>query len=527
MRFRLAALALLVSLAGFAAKQFDGERWWAHVQYLADDNMQGRGTGTAGYLKAAQFVAAEFERAGLTAAGTDGYFQTVKFRSRLVTDAGTSVAIEREGKDVPLTIGDDILVSARAETPPTVDAPLVFAGYGLTIPEAKYDDFAGLDVKGKIVVYLAGAPSNISGALAAHFQSGGERNKNLQRLGAIGTLTIGNPAHADLPWSRIASSRAIAAMSFEDSALNDMSGIHIALTANPASADKILAGSGHTFGDILEADALAKPLPHFEIPGTLHAKVHAETAHVESPNVVAKLEGSDKKLKDEYVVFSAHLDHLGIGPAINGDSIYNGAMDNAAGVAAMLDVAAALREKGVKPKRSILFVAVCGEEKGLLGSRYFAAHPTVGAKQIVADINTDMFLPLFPLNILTVYGLAESTLGDDIQAAAKAVGAKVQPDPEPRRNVFIRSDQYSFIRQGIPALSMKVGYEPGSPQEKIAKAWLTERYHAPSDDLNQPVDKTAAGKFDRLVAKLLVRVADEKQRPAWKPDSFFRRFAAE
>jgi Zn-dependent M28 family amino/carboxypeptidase len=249
-----------------------------------------------------------------------------------------------------------------------------------------------------------------------------------------------------------------------------------------------------------------------------------ETKDAMSPNVVAKLEGSDPKLKDEYVVFSAHLDHIGIGAPVNGDSLYNGAMDNASGVAAMLDVAASLREKHARPKRSVLFVAVCGEEKGLLGSRFFAAHPTVEVKQIVADINTDMFLPLIPLKLLTVYGLDESTLGDDIRTAAKSLGIRIQTDPEPQRNVFIRSDQYSFIRRGIPSLSMKIGAEPGSPEEKIMKSWLSERYHAPSDDLNQPVDKAAAGRFDHLIESLLLRIADERQRPEWRPNSFFRRF---
>ena len=193
----------------------------------------------------------------------------------------------------------------------------------------------------------------------------------------------------------------------------------------------------------------------------------------------------------------------------------------------MLDIAATLHEKNARPKRSLLFVAVCGEEKGLLGSNFFAAHPTVDAKHIVADINSDMFLPLFPLKILTVYGLAESTLGDDVVEVAKSLGIKVQPDQEPQRNVFIRSDQYSFIRRGVPSLAMKLGYEPGSPEEKTVKTWLAERYHAPSDDLDQPVDKAAAGKFDRLVAALMMRIANDKQRPEWKSNSFFKRFATE
>jgi Peptidase family M28 len=521
----MAALSLFLVI-GFAA-EFDGERWWSHVKFLADDRMEGRETGSRGYMEAARYVAAEFERAGLAPAGVQGYLQPIKFHSRKMIDAGTSLEIERNGKREALKIGDDAVVSSRVEAAPVVDAPMVFAGYGLTIPESNYDDFAGLDVKGKIIVYLAGAPPNVSGALGAHYQSAGERTANLRRLGAVGTINIANPAHMDLPWSRIASSRVIPAMVLDDPALDDSRGIQLSVSVNPASADKVLAGSGHSFNEIVTAANNHQPLPHFAIPATLHAKARMEKRDLESPNVVAKLEGSDPRLKDEYVVFSAHLDHIGIGAPINGDSIYNGAMDNASGVAAMLDVAASLHEKNARPKRSLLFVAVCGEEKGLLGSRYFAAHPTVDAKQIVADINTDMFLPLFPLKILTVYGLDESTLGDDITAVAKSLGVRVQPDPEPLRNVFIRSDQYSFIRRGVPSLAMKVGFEPGSPEAKIAKTWLTERYHAPSDDLNQPVDKEAAGKFDRIVAQLMMRVADEKQRPGWKAGSFFRRFAAE
>lgn len=524
MRITWPALCLLVPLAAAPVlRPFDGQRWWTHVKYLADDDMQGRETGSKGYLEAAAYVAAEFERAGLGPAGTDRYFQSIRFQSRKMIDDGTSVSIERQGSSENLKIGDDAIVSARVMAPSSLDAAMVFAGYGLSIPEAKYDDFAGLDVKGKIVVYLAGAPANVPGALAAHYQSTEERVANLRKLGAVGTISMANPAHMDLPWSRISSSRVIPAMILLDPTL-ETQGTWLAVTVNPASADNVLAGSGHDFQQIVAAANSGQPLPHFPIVGTLRVKTQVETKDVVSPNVVGKFEGSDPKLKDQYVVFSAHLDHLGIGAPINGDAIYNGAMDNASGVAAMLDVAASLGEKNAKPKRSILFVAVCAEEKGLLGSRYFAAHPTVEAKQIVADINTDMFLPLFPLKLLTVYGLDESSLGDDIRAVAKSLGIRVQPDPEPQRNVFIRSDQYSFIRRGIPALTMKVGYQKGSPEEKIAKTWLAERYHAPSDDINQPVDKIAAGKFDRLVASLLMRVADQKQKPEWRADSFFRRF---
>lgn len=246
---------------------------------------------------------------------------------------------------------------------------------------------------------------------------------------------------------------------------------------------------------------------------------------LESPNVAGLLPGSSGKLKDEYVILSAHLDHLGIGRPVNGDNIYNGAMDDASGIATVLEVARILKKAGARPKRSILFLAVTAEEKGELGSRYFATHPTVPANRIVADINLDMFLPLYALRYLEVQGLEESTLGETVRAAAKELDVEVQPDNEPEQNRFVRSDQYSFIRRGIPALAFKFGYAAGSQDEKIRKDWVGSRYHRPSDDLNQTVDREAAAKFERIILGLVERVADAPGRPQWHKDSFFRRFA--
>ena len=245
-------------------------------------------------------------------------------------------------------------------------------------------------------------------------------------------------------------------------------------------------------------------------------------SQVESQNVVGVLEGSDPKLKGEYVVFSAHLDHVGVGEPINGDKIYNGAMDDASGVASLIEIANMMKK--TKPKRSVLFLTVTGEEKGLLGSRYFSVNPTVPKQNIVADINMDMFLPLFPLRYLEVQGLAESTLGKDIRDICEKAGVAVQADKEPDRNLFIRSDQYSFIKQGVPALAFKFGYADGSAEEKTAKDWLKNRYHAPSDDLDQPVDKEAAAQFNRILLELGTKVANAKDRPKWNENSFFKRF---
>ena len=216
---------------------------------------------------------------------------------------------------------------------------------------------------------------------------------------------------------------------------------------------------------------------------------------------------------------------FGIGVPVNGDKIYNGAMDNSSGSSALIDVASAIEKAEIKPKRSLLFVFVTGEEKGELGSIYFAARPTVDRKAIVADINIDMFLPLVPLKTLTAYGLKESTLGNVLEKVAHEQGVSVQPDPQPQRSVFTRSDQYSFVKQGVPSIMFDVAFPGG--EEKIEQEWLRNRYHAPSDDLNQPVNKATAGKYEDVLSAFLLAVADAPQRPAWKPDSFFRRFAGE
>jgi Zn-dependent M28 family amino/carboxypeptidase len=524
-----AAAVLVVGLAasgGGAAVLPDGNSWWAHVEALANDGMEGRNTGSAGHKRAAIYVAGVFEKAGLEPAGTDGYIQPVKFKTRTIVESSSSLALVRGEKREPLALGDDANISLRSDAAAAVDAPLVFIGYGLRVPEMSFDDLAGQDLKGKVVVYLAGSPSTIPGPLRAHYQSAGERWAALKSAGAIGTISIANPKSMDIPWARSTLARLQTSMALADPALDDAAGQQLSVVMNPAHADKLLAGSGHTFAELLALADAGKPLPRFPLPARIAAKVAVDRGEVESQNVAGILRGSDPRRRGEFVVVSAHLDHLGIGEPINGDRIYNGAMDNASGVAAILEVATGLHESNVRPETSIVFLAVTGEEKGELGSRYFAAHPTVPASAIVANVNTDMFLPLFPLKELMVLGLDESDLGVDVRAVAKDLGLGIQADPEPQRNRFIRSDQYSFIKAGIPALAMKVGYEANSPEAEIARKWTAERYHAPSDDLNQPVDRAAAGRFVEVVRNLAVRIANRTDRPKWNASSFFKRFAS-
>ena len=517
--------AFIVSLVGsLIGSPPDGARWWSYVEFLASDKLEGRNTGSVGHRKAAEYVAAEFERDGFKPAGVEGYIQPVKFKTLQLDESQCTLALVRSGVEKRITLGEEAMIGARVDPAPSVEAKLVFVGYGLRAPEIGYDDFTGLDGKGKIAVYLAGAPSNLSGSLAAHYQSAAERWKTLKAAGIIGAISLANPKHMDIPWSRQAANRTQATIALAAPGTNESEGEKITITWNPAHADELLAGTGHSFDELLALADSGKPLPHFDIPASIKAKTAVIRGEVVSQNIAAIYPGSDPTLKNEYVVMSAHIDHLGVGKPINGHAIFNGAMDNAAGVATLLDIAAHLKETNAKPRRSILFVAVTGEEKGLLGSQYFAAHPTVPARSIVADINVDEFLPLFPLKILTVYGLDESTLGDDIRAVARQTGVSVEPDPEPARNVFIRSDQYNFVRHGIPSLMPAFGTVKGSPEEATLRKWNTERYHAVSDDLNQPVDKPAAGEFNQLIARLVERVANADAKPAWKPNSFFRRF---
>jgi Zn-dependent M28 family amino/carboxypeptidase len=503
---------------------FNGQSWWGYVKVLAADDMEGRETGSAGLRKASTYVVEQLKQSGLEPAGTNGFYQPVKFLSRQIEESESSLALVRNRKAQPLVLGEDAMFSTRFGLLPSVNAPLVFCGYGLRIPETKYDDFAGLDVKGKVIVYIAGSPADVPSALSAHYQSSGERARTLREIGALGFIAIPNPASMDIPWSRMKLSRTRPSMVLAEPALDDTQSVQLAVTFNPANAEKLFAGSGHTFADLAALAKDRKPLPHFPLADSVQAKATVLQKDVESDNIVAKLPGSDPRLQSEYVVLSAHLDHVGVGEPINGDKIYNGAMDNGSGSALLLDIATAMHTSKTKPKRSILFLFVTAEEKGLLGSKYFANHPTVPKSSIVADLNTDMFLPIVPLKVLTVLGLNESDLGNDVREVAKQLGVQVQPDPQPLRNSFVRSDQYSFIRQGVPSLAMGVGAVKDSPESVAQKKWLTERYHAPSDDLNQPVDLAAAGKFEDVMMALALKVANAPEPPQWKSDSFFVRF---
>ena len=518
------ALVLCFSVAALAQSTgsytFDGKSWWEYVKVIADDNMEGRLTGSEGEKRAQAYIVEQIKKDGLRPAGANGFYQQVELVESKVDEAHSSFALVRDGKAETLVLGDELALSARLDGG-SVEAPLVFVGYGLSIPEKNYNDLTG-DLKGKVVVTFAGSPSDMPTELASHYQSQAERWKAMKAAGVVGVISIPNPAAMDIPWTRIKDNRVQPSMRIVD--LDETAGEKLGAYFNPASAQKLFEGSGHTFEEIAALGAKRSPLPHFPLTASVKATTTIERRNMQSTNVVATLAGSDPKLKNEYVVVSAHIDHLGMGAPVNGDRVFNGAMDNGSGSALLLDLARSFKERPEKLKRSVLFVWVTGEEKGLLGSRYFGLHPTVPRKQIVADINTDMFLPIVPLKVMRVFGLNESTLGDDLKQVAQARNVPLQPDPQPLRNIFIRSDQYSFVRVGVPAIMMMVGAEAGSSEEQTEESWLKERYHGRADDTNQPVDLEAAGKFEDIVRSLTTLEANANQRPSWKPNSFFKRF---
>jgi hypothetical protein len=525
MRVKTGFFILLLAAAAAAETDWSaaGKAWWSHVQFLADDRLEGRNVGSKGFETAADYVTSQFEQAGLTPGAGASYSQPVEFTKVTLDEASSRLDLLRNGTAVRITPGEDALLGVPPQTS-NIEAPLVFAGYGLNIPEAGYNDLKAADLNGAVAVYLQGGPSNISGNLRSHYSSAEERAKAMRAAGVVGIIAIPNPKSMDIPWTRQSGNRLMPRMSLADPAVAGQGGLQFSATWNPEKADELFEGSGHTIAEILDAANHDRPLPHFAIPAKVRAHVVTAREKIESRNIVGLRQGSDAALRGQVVVISAHLDHLGVGEPVNGDAIFNGAMDDASGIASLIEIARALKTGRVKTKRSVVFLAVTGEEKGELGSHYFAERSTAPGR-IVADINMDMFLPLFPLKYLEVQGLNESTLGDDIRAVAAAAKVEVQADKEPNANRFIRSDQYSFIKKGVPSLAFKFGWVPGSPEEKIYREWFRTRYHAVSDDTSQPVDLAAAAQFDAILTGLLERVADAPGPPRWKDESFFRRFA--
>ncbi len=521
----LAAAACALAQPAYAGppepSQAKIDAWWSHVEAISNDGMEGRLNGSPGYFRAADYVIAQLKKIGVKPAGTNGYLQPIEFFEQRFDPKASSATLKLPTGDVPFAVPSELFYRGNT-MPSTVDAPLVFAGYGLSIPEAGHDDFAGLDVKGKVVVVISGGPGTISGALKSDARA--DRAKLLAERGAIGMIALIASKQVEIVWERQVSNSYQPSMYLADPAMREVSVPFMSATLSPARSEALFAGSGHTFAELAALSDASQPVPVFALPGRFAATISAATKPVHGANIIGLIPGSDPKLKAEHVVFSAHLDGLGVGEPIKGDTIYNGTFDNAIGVASVLEAAKTL-VNGKKPKRSIILAIVTAEEKGLLGSRYFARLPTVPAKSLVANINLDMPLPIFALTGVSPLGYEESSLGNDAKAVAASMDLLIAPDPLPDRNAFTRSDQYSFIRQGIPALFPKYGFARGTPEEITERTWRANIYHSPQDQLDQPVMKAEGVKMMDYVTALVRHIADNPVRPSWNATSYFKRFA--
>jgi Peptidase family M28/PA domain len=512
-----------------AMEQLRKEPFRAHMAFLADDLLEGRGTGKRGHEIAAGYVAAQFEAMGLRPAGRDGtYFQRVPFREITTEPDKCSLSVTWDGSTTQLKWADDFLMRGNEVNPDaSVEAPVVFVGYGVKTPDGRYDDYAGVDVKGKIVAMFSGAPPSLPSELQAHLSSSREKLRSARDHGAIGVISLRRPKDdKGLPWARVVIGVGFPSMRWlgPDGVPGDaFPELQARASLSVEASERLFAHAKKPWAQVMQDAEASKP-QSFALPIT--AKLHEVSQHaaITSPNVVAVLLGSDPKLSQEYVVYSAHVDHLGIGKAINGDSIYNGAFDDASGTAALLVIAQAFKSMAHAPARSIMFIGFTAEEKGLLGSDYFAHFPTVPIHSIVADVNMDGASVFYTFNDIIALGATDSTLDGVVQRNAARLGLKVTPDPEPDQHYFVRADQYSFVRQGVPSVFISDGEEAKDPAingKKVMEQWIATRYHAPSDDMNQPMDLNASVEFMQINFLVGYDVAQDPQRPAWKPGDFF------
>ncbi|GAB2532686.1 M28 family peptidase [Rufibacter soli] len=498
-----------------------------HIQYLADDKLLGRLPGTPGYQMAVDYVVQQFKAIGIQPAGENGtYLQKVRIRKAVTgQDATLSLTTGQETK--ALAPGKDFAIYPNPQNPSVnVEAPLAFAGYGITAPEVGYDDYANLDVKGKVVVILRGAPKNFHSTVAAASSDLMVILKNAADHGAVGVVVGStNPSpRATVPNLARGVNSVMDAQGKVAASRNFVSDqIKLLAYVNAATSQNLLQSAGLDTAQVQAS--LQKGMPVSKaLPGKLASRYSSSYQDFDSYNVVGKITGSDTALRDEYVVHSAHLDHTGVGTPVKGDSIYNGAHDNASGVASVLEIARVYSNLKVKPKRSVLFVLLTGEEMGLLGSAYFAKYPTVPQQKIVANINTDMPTIIAPLLSAVALGAEHSSLAQPVAQAAGYLGIAVEADPEPDQNRFIRSDQYSFVMQGIPALHIKYGNKTKDGQNNLNKqveVWRAAFYHKPQDELNDSFDFEAGKKYVQVNFLISYQVANAPERPTWNPNDFF------
>lgn len=523
--------------ADAAAKTIRPEQIRAHIRFLADSLLEGRAPGTPGYDIAARYVASELEGIGLHPGVSGSWYQPVPLQKAVTDEVASFLTLTINGKEQRLVDAKDYILStwfgdpegkARGRAESDVTAPLAFVGFGITAPDQRYDDYAGVDVHGKIVVWIGGAPASFPSTERAYFNDEVVKEKNALARGAVGVLEILKPED----WRRYPWEWQVPQVQMGEMHWIEKAGIPhdffpalrgYALLSEQGAA-QLFAGALQSLDDVFAKARAAEPQA-FALPGTAHIHTVATQSPIESDNVIAKLEGSDAALRGQYVVYTAHIDHLGICPAVNDDNVCHGALDNASGVAALLEIVRAYARLPQPPRRSVLFVFVTGEEMGLLGSDYFAHFPTVPLKSIVANVNMDGAPgEFYAMKDVVPLGSEHSTLGNDVAVAGKILGYEVTADPMPEENNFIRSDQYSFVLQGIPAVDVTDGIHATDPKIDglaLQKKWLLTRYHTPLDSMDQPIDFDSMAKGAVMNFLIGYEVAQHDAAPSWNKGDFF------
>jgi hypothetical protein len=535
---RAAALALIIGggLAGPVAARTESRssggrdtaaeaRIHADVAFLADDALEGRGNGQRGYDMAALYVQTRMQGVGLQPGGLEGGWRQpfAVARARIGAEGASLRWTGPDGAVLSWTNGENgAFTPGREAGRKTGQAGLVFVGYGLSAPEQGLDDYAGRDVAGKIVVVLSGLPRGLDEAASQRLET--DKARIAAAHGAVGVVTVNTAASAermnDGAMRRLAGRTETGWAAPTGETQRGVAGVDMGVFLNDAAAEALFRGQAKSYADIRAEAASDDGRPAgFALNGQGAFDVTTAREDLAVSNVIGLIPGTDPALRGQYVVMTAHLDHIGM-TGSGEDRINNGALDNAGGVAAMLE--AARRLAADPPRRSVLIVALAAEEMGLIGSDYLARHPVVA--DVAANVNLDMPILTYGFSDVVAFGAEHSSLGPLVATAARAEGVSLSPDPMPEQNVFTRSDHYSFVRAGVPAVMLATGYATGG--EAAWKAFFATNYHRPGDEVSAGFDWDAAARFARINAAIVSRIADADQRPLWyQGNSYGDRFA--
>ncbi|MBV9759871.1 MAG: M28 family peptidase [Acidobacteriaceae bacterium] len=508
--------------------QLSDQQLRAHVKYLSSDELEGRGVGTHGEKLATEYIAAQLKSEGVAPGGDNGtYFQRVPLVGS-TTLAKATLTIAGQGKNMPLSFVKDWVGTAFSqEAENDFDAEVVFVGHGISAPEYGWDDYKGVDVRGKVLVYFTNEPTSndpdfFAGRALTYYGRWTYKFEEATRRGAVAALIVHTTPTAGYGWGVVSGS-----WSQEHPELLLKPGTHGLELAAWLTADagaRLLASTGKSIHELL---AMADQKSFRPIPLGVRVKGHipVKLRRIESRNVIGRVEGADPRLKSEAVLFTAHWDHLGIGVPVNGDKIYNGAVDNATGCAMVLETARAWAGLPEKPKRSALFLFVTAEESGLLGSEYYGEHPKTPAGQTAADINFDAFYPFGKTRDVSVTGSERTTLWPIIERDAERLDLKIEPDAQPEQGHYYRSDHFSLARVGIPSFSVSQGTDyigkPADFGKTVFEEYNTKHYHQPSDEYRETWDFAGIKQMAEFGMTLGIDFANVAELPTWNPGDEF------